>query len=166
MLSLWRTKSPRPFFNQNVNLSTFPKVVANNMLRPYFGNIWNSHKKNWWVKPLQESIVVGVFLKCHGLIAKLKIWWQANGEKPFYFKKNLDNLSFFHSVPPLQCGMIPLGREALSFRFDNAVMPSSNSTIEKRSEFPNLVISFSQFISEVEHPMIFIFLIPLCAPIS
>lgn len=44
-------------------------------------------KKNWWVKPLQESIVVGVFLKCHGLIAKLKIWWQANGEKPFYFKK-------------------------------------------------------------------------------
>lgn len=80
-------------------------------------------------------------------------------------KENLDNASFFHSVSSRQCGMIRLGRDPLSFCFDNAVMPSSNSTIEIRSKFSNLIIPFSQFISEVEPPKIFIFLIPLCTAI-
>lgn len=80
-------------------------------------------------------------------------------------KENLDNASFFHSVSSRQCGMIPLGREPLTFCFDNAVLPSSNSTIEIRGKFSNLIIPFSQFISEVEPPKIFIFLIPLCTAI-
>lgn len=100
------------------------------------------------------------------LNSQIKNMMTSKWREALLLQKNLDNASFFHSVPPRQCGMIPLGREALSFCFDNAVMPSSNSTIEKRSEFSNLVIPFSQFISEVEHPKIFIFLIPLCAPIS